>query len=514
MMITSCIERPCGEWGADAIHGVTAGIILGAKAHLPICIRNGAKNPDRPPAPASKIDCHQIIGAVQSGIMKRWGMEMKTIVVCLAIGMAIPNSATAIAQPAATAAKVDGKAAVTEIRSILAQNYVLPELRPKLDAALARGLAEGRYDVTDPSVLVERINADLAAVAHDKHLGMHFDPAEAADLAGKATGAGADDGPPTHSDIRDARRRNYGIAQMKILPGNIRYIESDGFVWAGPNSSEAYDGAMRFLRDGDAAIIDLRNNGGGSPVAVQYMISHFLEPNRKIVTFHMGGNAVSSLSSLATLPAGRMVGKPLYVLTSSMSASAAEEFIGHVAGFKLGEVIGETSAGAGFRNTFFPLPGGFVISVSIGRAILASTGKDWEGVGIAPTTKVAADKALDVAQIHAMRKIAASAGPQEKALLEAYSTVLFAQVDPVATALPLSAYAGQFGERAVTLENGKLMFQRSGAPKHPIVAIAANQFAFQDEPYEQLTFSVAGNTATGFELVRNDGSHVIANRNP
>ena len=59
---------------------------------------------------------------------------------------------------------------------------------------------------------------------------------------------------------------------------------------------------MRFLRGGDATIIDLRNNGGGSPEAVQYMISHFLEPNRPIVTFHMGGEQGNTLSSLRRFP--------------------------------------------------------------------------------------------------------------------------------------------------------------------------------------------------------------------
>lgn len=439
---------------------------------------------------------------------------MRLIIASLMLGVAIPSSVAALAQPAPAVAKVDGKAAVTEIRRILARNYVLPGVRPKLDAALAKGLAAGRYDVSDPKVLVERINADLAAVAHDKHLGMHYDPAQAAELAAQPPGAGADDAPPTPQDILSAQRRNHGIVQMKILPGNIRYIESNGFVWAGAKSAEAYDNAMRFLRDGDAAIIDLRHNGGGSPEAVQYMISHFLEPNRPIVTFHMGSNAPYQLSSLATLPVGRMVGKPLYVLTSGMSASAAEEFIGHVAGFKIGEVIGETSAGAGFRNTFFPVPGGFVISVSVGRAVLASTGKDWEGVGIAPTTKVDAGKALEVAQVHAMRRIAATAAPDEKAALEASATVLSAQVDPVPTALPLSAYAGKFGERTVTLVNDKLVFQRSGGPKHTLVPIEANRFAFVDDPLERLNYSVAGNAVTSFELIRSDGSRVIAGRTP
>jgi C-terminal processing protease CtpA/Prc len=144
------------------------------------------------------------------------------------------------------------------------------------------------------------------------------------------------------------------------------------------------------------------------------LVSHFLGANRPIVTFYMGANKVDRLSSLPSVPAGRLIGKPLYVLTSSHTASAAEEFTGHIAGFKLGEIVGETTAGAGFRNEFFPVAGGYVISVSIGRAVLASTGKDWEGVGIAPTTKIDPSKALELAHSHALRRVASTAPATDK----------------------------------------------------------------------------------------------------
>ena len=418
----------------------------------------------------------------------------------------------ALGQSGTPAARVDGRAAVTEIRRILAKNYVLAAVRPKLDAALAKGLAAGRYDLSDPSALVERVNADLTAVAHDKHLNLQYDPKQSAWLAAQPEEAGADDAPPSAEEVRSAQRRNHGIVQMKLLPGNIRYVESNGFVWAGPSSAAAYDNAMRFLRDGDAAIIDLRHNGGGSPDAVQYMISHFLAPNRPIVTFHMGAEGTNRLSSLASLPAGRLIGKPLYVLTSGMTASAAEEFVGHVAGFKLGELIGENTAGAGFRNQFFAVPGGFLLSVSVGRAVLASTGKDWEGVGIAPTTKTQVDKALEVAQVHALRRLAASANAEDKRRLEARAAMLSAQIEPVATSLPLPTYAGSYGERTITVEEGAVALQRNGGPKLSMVAVGPNEFAFVDDPMTRIQFKVAGNAVTGFELLRSDGSRVVADR--
>jgi hypothetical protein len=423
---------------------------------------------------------------------------------------------TALAQQAAALApaKVDAKAVVADVRRILNENYVLPEMRPKLDAALARGLAAGRYNVSDPGVLAERINADLTEVAHDGHLGMHHDPKQAAQLAARPAGAGADDAPRSEEEIRQAERLNHGILQLKVLPGNIRYMETVGFFWGGDSTKAVYDNAMRFLKDGDAIIIDMRQNGGGSPDAVQYMISHFLKPNTPLVTFYMRGDPAQPLSSLGSLPAGSLEGKPLYVLTGGRSASAAEEFVGHVAGYKLGELVGEKTAGAGYRNEFFPVSGGYVISVSVGRAVLASTGKDWEKVGIAPTVTVEQDKALEMAQVRALRRLASTATGQDKLVYEAGAQVLEAQMKPVQTALQPAQYAGVYGVRHITNDGGKLIFQREGGPKGQLVAVGANEFAFVADPMQRVKFKVAGNAATELELIRGDGSRVVAARNP
>ena len=440
-------------------------------------------------------------------------MVRMAILAGAAVVSLIPASSAAVAQTAAEA-KVDGRAVVADVKRILNENYVLPEMRPKLAAALDRGLAAGRYDkIGDPAVLAQAINADLDAVAHDKHLGMQYDPKQAEQLAARPPGSGADDAPPTAEEIRFADRFNHGILQLKVLPGNIRYMETIGFFWGGEKTKEVYDNAMRFLKGGDAIIIDMRKNGGGSPDAVRYMISHFLEPNQPIVTFHMRGEPGDTWKSLGELPAGRLTGKPLYVLTGGRSASAAEEFVGHVNGFKIGELIGEKTAGAGYRNEFFPVAGGYVISVSVGRAVLASTGKDWEGVGIAPTVQIEQDKALEIAQVRALQKLAATATGDDKRVLEASAQVLDAQLKPVPTALPLPQYAGVYGVRAITSDDGKLIFQREGGPKHAMVPVGPNEFAFVEDPTERVKFKVAGSSATELELIRGDGSRVVAARN-
>lgn len=439
-------------------------------------------------------------------------MRLASLAIAIAIGGISISPAMAVqSQPAATT-RTDGREVASAVRQLLNTYYVLPEMRPKFDAILSKGLADGRYNGLGSEQLVERLNADLHQVTPDKHLGVSYDPKRSRELAAAPPRSVAEDPPPTANDIRDAIEINHGIVELKTLPGNIRYMRYDGFVWVGPKTSEALDTAMRFLRDGNAAIIDLRGNGGGSPDAVRYLVSHFLPPNRELVTFYMGGNPGDRWSTLESLPTERMVGKPLYVLTSGATASAAEEFTGHVAGFKLGELIGETTAGAGFRNEFYALPHGMVISISIGRAVLASTGKDWEGVGIPPTTRIAPEAALDMAQAHALRRIAASSPVDAKAELEARATLFEARLNPIALPLPLSAYAGTYGERMVAVGDGRLAYQRTGGPKFNLVAVAPNRFVLEDDPQTYVRFTVAGDIVTGLELVRSDGSRVIAKR--
>jgi len=404
------------------------------------------------------------------------------------------------------ATPVNGRQVASEIRKLLDANYVLPEARPKFDAVLAKGIASGRYDVSDPDKLSELLNEDLHTVTPDKHLGVMVDPETSAKLAAAPPDAGADDAPPTADDIADAKRRNSGLIQMKILPGNVRYLETDGFVWAGEVTERAYDDAARFLSGGDAVIIDMRKNGGGDPSAVRYLVSHFLAPNTPLMTFHMGATRVDTTAALPKTIAPRMVGKPLYVLTSGGTASAAEEFVGHVAGYKLGELIGENTAGAGFRNQFYALPDGLIISISVGQAILASTGKGWEGVGFAPNTVVPVGQALDVAEAHALTRIAASAPADRKRALEVQAAMLLAKTAPVKTALLPAAYAGDYGERLVRAEGDSLTIERKGGATSKLVPIGPNEFAYENDPGATVTFDVAGDRATALHLVRSDGS--------
>ncbi len=260
---------------------------------------------------------------------------------------------------------------VQAIDRMIDANYVVVELRAPLKAALDNSLAAHRYDAADPRALSERITDDMRSVTHDKHLGVRFDPQSAAHLSDRP-GDKPDAATMTYFARQD-RARNHGVTELRLLDGNVRVMTYDGFMWDGTASASAIDNAVDFLRGGDAAIIDIRHNGGGSPEASAYLASQFVPPGQKLVTFYLRNDPPTSSYSVKVR--GKLLtGIPVYVLTSDHTASAAEEFSAHVARLKFATLVGETTAGAAHRNEIYPLPGGYVISISIGRPELPGSG--------------------------------------------------------------------------------------------------------------------------------------------
>lgn len=398
---------------------------------------------------------------------------------------------------AAEAGKFDARAIVEEVRDVISGRYVLPERRAVLDAALAQGLASGRYAVKDPVVFAERVNEDLEKAGRDKHLGFALDPQQAAMLKERKKEA-----PDMSAFERRARAANHGITELRLLPGNIRYMALDGSIWIGKESAAVFENAMRFLSGGEAIIIDVRRNPGGDSEPSQYLLSHFLPAGTPLFTYYReGGGNPTRVVTHSEVPAGRVIGKPLYVLTSASTASAPEELAGNVAGYRLGEVVGEKTAGAGFAVSRVPIKDRFVLSLSTGRVVLASTGRDWEATGISPTIRTAAPQALDVAHAHALGRLSREAPAQERPRLRALAEGFAARVESRVPALPLAAYAGNFGERRIILEEGQLFFQRGAGERIRLVPLGGNRFSFDNNPGQHLEFIATGGSVNAFTLI-------------
>jgi hypothetical protein len=385
---------------------------------------------------------------------------------------------TAVARSDALTSLTAGQraAAVEAIIAAVREKFVTPERVPAIEARLRAGVTSGRYDTESPGNFAERITEDLRESSQDRHMYLNVDPAQYA-LAIAATGTPEEDPAMAAYWRRLAVRSNHGLPEMRILPGNIRYLKVAGFTWVDDESGAAYDAAARFLRDGDAIVIDLRGNGGGSHGAVNYLISHFLAPNRLEMTFLQGGEPPSQSRSLGYLPAGRLTGRPLYVLIDGRTGSAAEAFAYDVQQFRLGRLVGAKTGGAANNNGFTPIAPGFMLSVSFGRPVHAVSQSNWEGVGVSPDVAVAPQQALDTALSLALADLEGRAGanPADRADWAWARSGIDARLHPVAIpADRLRPLAGTYGSNRVVFRDDTLWLERAERPTARLIPMTGD----------------------------------------
>jgi len=395
---------------------------------------------------------------------------------------AVARTATAIALTPATRS-----AAIDQIVNTIEKTYVFPDRVPAMVAKLREGLAQ-RYDTADPSVFAERVTTDLRAASGDRHMYLNYAPDEfaAAGSAGTATNNQKESPELEAIHRRAAVRGNHGLARMDILPGNVRYLKITGFEWVDDQTGAAYDSAMRFLRDGDAVIIDLRGNGGGSHAAVRYLLSHFMDGDTLDMTFLQAGEPPSQSRTLEYLPAGRLKGKPLYVLIDRYVGSAAEAFAYDVQQFRLGTLIGAATAGAANNNRFSPVAPEFMLSVSFGRPVHPISQSNWEKTGVSPDVAIDPARALETAQSLALASLVArpTADAGDRADWEWARIAIDARLrPPVIPEAKLRSLTGVYGANRVGFQDGGLTYQRTNGEVVKLVPLTADAL-FSVEGYD------------------------------
>ncbi len=101
----------------------------------------------------------------------------------------------------------------------------------------------------------------------------------------------------------------------------------------------------------------------------------------------------------ATSPAwvpGRHFGgkKPLFILTSKSTFSAAEALAYDLQALKRAVIVGERTGGGAHPYEYRRIHPHFALDLPEGKSINPITGDNWQGVGVKPDVEVPADQAL------------------------------------------------------------------------------------------------------------------------
>ena len=400
-------------------------------------------------------------------------------VLALAAVAAIPALAAPRPVPPAVNAQ-DRAAIVDDISAALNETYVFPETAKKMEERMRSQLKSGAYDrLGTMDVFAEKLTADLRSVSHDLHLGVVWDPEPRPDRP---------DGPPSADEqarfAAEQRRDNYCFHKVEHLAGNVGYLKLDCFAPAEFGGGAAV-AAMGFLAGSDALIFDLRENGGGSPSMIQLLTSYLMsgEPTHLNNFYIRKGDKTEQFWTQAWVPGTRLTDVPVFVLTSGRTFSAAEEFTYNLKNLKRATLVGETTGGGAhpvdlYRVKKYPVS----VRLPFGRAVNPITGTNWEGTGVEPDVKVPAAEALDVAHSRALAAVAGKAtDPEQKASVEFVRNVLEDRRKLTAlSAAEMQAYAGTFGPRTITLEDGALWYQRGKNRKMKLQPVGQDRFLVGD----------------------------------
>jgi hypothetical protein len=299
---------------------------------------------------------------------------------------------------------------INRAASIFQERHVIPEIGEEYAIALRQNLASGTFDeVTTGREFMIAMDRILWPIDTDGHVWINFYSADIpADYSGDFENV-----PPEQTAEAEtlAKRRNFGFEKVERLRGNIGYIDYRAFT-DGNGSKDALAAAMTFVQHTGALIIDLRQNGGGSPEIVTEFLSYFLEPaNALISTFVDRVGAVTGEYRVSDELLGPMYGetRPVFVLNSRNTYSGAEAF-----GYTLqvrdrARIVGEKTRGGARPNYTYRVHPRFMVAVPVWQSVDSVTNSNYEETGIIPDYEMPSEESFSFAYRTALEELIANA---------------------------------------------------------------------------------------------------------
>lgn len=288
---------------------------------------------------------------------------------------------------------------IAAIAANLKEHYVDRVIGQQLADALLAHDRNGEYESLDMGLdLAARINRDIQTTSRRRGIppGVFV-----ADVVYSARPLPTDPPPPMTAEMRERNRaamlrQNCLFETIEVLPRDVGYVKLTGFADA-TACQETTGRAMASLNNADALIIDVRDNGGGfGETALQ--IAGYLFDRPTYMYDPRPGSPVPARTASA-IPGNKLADKPVYVLTSSRTQSAAEYFVYNLKMLKRATIVGETTAGHQHSGAFHRIDDHF--GMGIQEALSADNPypvKGWEIIGIEPDVKVSAAEAFEVAR--------------------------------------------------------------------------------------------------------------------
>jgi hypothetical protein len=295
-------------------------------------------------------------------------------------------------QGAAGPEAIDRHRVIAKAVEYLNRYYIDPEVaRQTGDALLAHEKRGDDHAVAGGAAFAELLTWQMKDVSHDQYLVMVYEPEGTPDRSLR----------PTAEEVAEYReemqRKNCNFEKIRILPHDIGYIKLDSFPQPSVCGAKAA-AVMAYLNHVDAIIFDLRDNRGGYSDMVALLATYLFDHPTHLNDFYdRGANSTEQVWTLPPVPGNKLADKPVYVLISPTTFSAAEGFSYDLKVLKRATLVGKTTSGRGHMGVPHRIDDHFTIRIPGIRVTNPVSGTNWEGTGVDPDVRVAAADALETA---------------------------------------------------------------------------------------------------------------------
>lgn len=381
---------------------------------------------------------------------------------------------------------------VERIADSLAYFYVDAEVGKQIGATLKKKHLSGAYNnISSPEKLALRLKDDLRSISGDKHLYVSFSNEHTA-----APESGATD--LTEPFGRDT---NYGFQELRFLDGNVGYLKIRHFSnWN--HASQARQKAsemMTALGGSDAIIFDVRDNKGGVPYLVSYLVSYLFEGEPVhladfYVRFNDSGHA---MYTEPLVPGERYPDVPVFILVNKNTASAGEELAFWLKNLVRATVVGENTAGAGYGAMSHRLNERFTVSISSEVEIDPISKQGFEKIGVTPNVTADSEAAFNVTvQLATAAAANFRKGNQDRIELELAELHLLLELPPESVSrdeITAQVIACNKSGGLTSTEINTLGYQYINQPKKAIAILKANTilYPFYPDPFDSYADALA-----------------------
>lgn len=245
--------------------------------------------------------------------------------------------------------QADPTSVVNEVRTLVERLYPDADVAARVSAVLGAALTADAYP-TDVKALAAAVTTDLQSVNGDQHLRLLFHETR---LPEREPGSDAEE----YAAMLDwARRTGRGVAQARLLAGNIGHLDLQPVIFPTVIGAGAIAAAMDLLADIEVLILDLRKCIGGEPSAVAFVISYLWDEEPTQVTgLRQRREGIRQSWTLGYVP-GRRFGKakPVYVLTSAATFSGGEAVAYDLQQLGRATLVGEPTRGGAHPREKLP----------------------------------------------------------------------------------------------------------------------------------------------------------------